>query len=138
MSTFLKLMPIALAEVKQYHEPTNEVAPEDTVIGVLENDHKALYTLWLQTKREADLKGVEARYESDPEERERMNGKAYELGAKAQCVYELMWIAINDHFGVWPKMFLMIRKGWVLVQTPPPKQSQWRFGWPFAPPPEPE
>lgn len=112
---------MALSRVKEYREPTKEQTPEDTVIGPLKDEHKALYTLWLQTKKEADLKTVEANYETDPKAKEALSGKAYELAAKAQLVYEAMWIAINDDFETWPKMYLQICKGWVLVQTPPPK-----------------
>jgi hypothetical protein len=129
MSTFLKLLPMELSVITKFSEPTREVKSTDTVIGTIENDHKALYTLWLQTKKAGELKTIEANYETDPEEKERLNGKAYELGAKAQALYELLWIAINDHFEVWPRMHLRIRKGWQLVQTPPPKQRG--HSWPF-------
>jgi hypothetical protein len=135
---FLTLLPMALSRVKEYREPTKEQTPEDTMIGNLKDEHKALYTLWLQTKKEADLKTVEANYETDPKEKEALSGKAYELAAKAQLVYEGMWIDINDEFECWAKMYLQIRKGWVLVQSPPPKQPQYPF-FRFGPmPPESE
>lgn len=132
---FVTLLPMAVARVKDYREPTKEQIPEDTVIGTLKDEHKALYTLWLQTKKEADLKTVEANY-ADVADKEALNGKAYELASKAQLVYEAMWIAINDDFECWPKMYLQIRKGWVLVQAPPPKHQQFfRFSG-FNPPEE--
>lgn len=127
MSTWMKLLPMELEDIKDFADTGKETHPEDKVIGTLTDEHRQLFTLWHRLKRAADLEEVELKYEASAETRAERQGKCFELFQKATCLENLFWIAVNEDFKLWPTQFLAIRKGWVLVQRPAPKGGPHQF-----------
>jgi hypothetical protein len=132
MSTWFKLLTFELEGIKMFTEPTDEVKPsEDKVLGNLNEEHKALYTYWTYISKRAEMADVEKRYETDPVEKERKAREVNELNLKAYALNCLLWLAIHEDLGTWLKQPAAIRKGWVLVQTTPPKPRSVFMQWPF-------
>ncbi|GAI05743.1 unnamed protein product [marine sediment metagenome] len=111
MSTFIKLLPLELDEVKEYREPDMPVAEEDHIVGDMSESLKKLWTLWKQTAYTASSLTLQLRYG----EQNVSKGQIYELDAKAEALRGLFWIALNDEFELWDKIHVGVRKGFKVV-----------------------
>lgn len=111
MSTFIKLLPLEMDEVKEYREPDMELREKDHVVGDMSDSLKKLWTLWKQTAYRADELKLQLRYG----EQNTSVGQARELESKAQVIRDIFWIAVNDEFELWGKLRVGVRKGFKVV-----------------------
>ena len=118
MSTWLKLLPLELTEITDLMEPTDEVQPGDTPVGIVSDELKKMYTLYREMKKSADLLVVEVEYRKATEEE---RGKISELVNKSKTLEMLFWVGISDDFHLWSHTGLMpaIRVGWQVVEFKP-------------------
>lgn len=121
MSTFLKLLPLELDDIKD----TNFALPSDAVESgekVVANDVspyiKQLYTLWRSKMDSCKRATVEAMF-GEKSDRVTLIAKVTESHTKADILGDLFWIAIKDECGMWDKEGIGIREGWRVVELAP-------------------
>ena len=114
MSTWLKLLPLELKEVKHLTEPVEEVKEGETVVGTISEDLKKLYTFFKTLEKEANLMEVELKYiKATPEQ----FGKLAEKKNKAGILRGIFTIGIYDELGLWSHPEPAdIRSGWRVVE----------------------
>jgi len=115
MSTFIKLLPLEMAEVdeSEYCEPAMELESSDTIVGDMNEDHKKLWTLW----KLAQLKGAQIKTKvllggglTDDE-----NSQVHKVEARAEVLRGLFWMAVHDDFDLWNESTIGVRKGYKIV-----------------------
>jgi hypothetical protein len=113
MSTFLKLLPLELQDVKQLSEPNEDVKRGEHVLGKCSDDLKKLFSLSVQKMKEAKRMAFE---ESMADEKNEENSvKAFEIKTKAELIRTLFWVGVRDELECWDKENLWLRKGWKIV-----------------------
>jgi len=135
MSTFLRLLPLELAEIEEdsFIEPEDEVAPNEHVVGEMTPDQKRLYTKCRLLRKEG-LDVLNNLTICRRNEQQQL-AKASELARKSQAISEMFWVAINDEFALWDKDHIGVREGFKVVwiesnneETPPPGDFlKWLF-----------
>jgi len=114
MSTFIKLLPLELADIHEYREPDREIAPEDNIAGDMSPNLMKLYTLSLiYARRYAEAK-IELVY-GKPNNDQNLAARAAELDQKTKALVEIFWIAVKDEFSLWDKENIGVRKGFKIV-----------------------
>jgi len=116
VSTLLGMLPLELQEITEYIEPNSPVERNETVIGHMTDDHKKLYTLWLETdKWLAELKlEFQFRRRKEDDERRALVGQ---LLSKSKVLKLLFWAAISDEFGLWGHDITTgVREGYTVVE----------------------
>ena len=108
MTTWLKLLPLELQEITDFMEPPAEIKKNDNVVGVMSDDLKKLYTLWMMCTREAEQAKLNHRFSHSLEDEH----KAVEYKAKAEALRHIFWTCLNEEFDLWNKYTSGIRKGW--------------------------
>lgn len=116
MSTFLKLLPLELQDVKEFFEVSFEVKKDDNIVGTASDDLKRLYTLWQQKERMKDELKIKQQYEKISD-REKYATEASQLGSKADAIRDLFWIGVNDEFNLWDKANVGIRKDYIVIYS---------------------
>jgi hypothetical protein len=112
MSTWLKLLPLELSEVKDFLDPVREVKEGEQTEGPMSEGLKRLYTLWMGTAQQAAHLKVDAGYAPNDE----TTARADELGEKAEALGRIFWIAVKDELHLWGKPVAVgVRKGFVII-----------------------
>lgn len=111
MSTFIKLLPLELAEIKEFQEPTADVVKGDHVVGEMSEDLKKLWTLWKQSAYRASELSLQHRYG----QQNVTKAQATEAETKAEVLNIIFWIAIHDEFSLWDKNSTGVRRGFKVV-----------------------
>ena len=114
MSTFVKLIPMELADIHDYQEPARDLAPEDQIVGEMSTDLKKLFTLSLAYARKTAEAKVELAF-GKPSEDLHSVGRVSELEEKTKVITSVFWIAVKDELGLWDKESIGIRKGFRVV-----------------------
>lgn len=119
MSTFLKLLPMELADIKEsnYIQPGATLGKDDQEIGVMSDFCKQLWTLGKQMEKDAMQHHLDSHYCNDKGKQVELQTKENELAAKSETLKSLMWIAIKDELGLWDK-HIGIREGFKIVVMP--------------------
>lgn len=119
MNTWFKLLPLELQEVSELLEPTEEVERGETVIGVVSEELKKLYTLWQSLRKSAELLEIELKYRKSTNAE---LGKISELRAKARALGYLFWIGACDELQLWGNPGQSgVRAGWQVVEFKKPE-----------------
>lgn len=118
MSTWLKLLPLEIKDVNDLMEPTEEIREGETVVGVVSDELKKIWTLFRSLKKSADMLHVEMQYsKASTEER----GKLVELMAKARALEMIFWIGALDELQLWGHQEqCAMRVGWQVVEFKEP------------------
>ena len=111
MSTFIKLLPLELAEIKEFQEPTADIEDGDHVVGDMSEDLKKLWTLWKQSAYRASELKLQLRYG----QQNVTKAQTTEAETKAEVLNIIFWIAIHDEFSLWDKESTGVRKGYKVV-----------------------
>jgi len=111
MSTFIKLIPLDLAEIKEFKEPDMPVTEGDHVVGDMGEDLKKLWTLWKQSAYRASELKLQLRYGQQNVTKAQVN----EAMIKARAINDIFWIALSDEFGLWDKNSTGVRQGYKVV-----------------------
>jgi len=114
MSTFLKLLPLELQEIKTYSEPHVEVGDNDHTVGTMSDELKKLYTLYMSYLRRAEELKLEARFGQIADTVEH-SARTFEMKSKAEVLAGLFWVGVNDAFSLWTKPSSGVRKGYTVV-----------------------
>ena len=122
MSTWFKLLPLDLQDVKELVEPIDEIKEGETVVGTVSEDLKKLWTLSRAGKKAAELLAVELSYTPPGATPER--AKASEQVSKARIMEMLFWIGVMDELQLWghPEQ-CGLRVGWQVVEFKPAPAS---------------
>lgn len=96
-------------------EPSEAVKPGDNIAGDMTDGHKKLFTLWCRLQKVAEQSYIDARYLQDDDRKKQADIRAHELLQKADAFREIFWISINDHFEIWEKPSVGVRKGFLVV-----------------------
>lgn len=118
-----KLLLMELNEIKEenFIEPRVELQPGDEEIGKMAEDQIKLYTFAENLERAGAEYLLKVRYSTDETERFEAIKKVAELKQKSETLREIMWICIKDHFELWGRESIGIRKGFrVVVSAPKP------------------
>jgi hypothetical protein len=122
--SWLKLLSIELANLKQLVEPNPEVDPiRDHVVGVASEELQRLYTLANQLEEASEYTKLQAKFGKDDSIKEEAAKKAYELHKKSEVIREIFWLCLNDEFELWDKPSVGVRKGFVVVYSDPKPPS---------------
>ena len=108
MTTWLKLLPLELQQITDFREPSAEVGKNDNVVGVMSDDLKRLYTLWMVCTREAEQAKLNYRFSDDL--RDQCKSREYKF--KADALRHIFWTCLNEEFNLWHKSMTSVRKGW--------------------------
>jgi len=128
MSTWLKLLPLELEGIDELIEPIDEVKEGETIVGVVSDDLKKLWTLFRSIRKSADLLSIEVKYRQAGAEE---NGKISELLSKARALELIFWIGVFDELQLWGHPDQPgLRIGWQVVEF---KQSKTQFPFGFLP-----
>lgn len=122
MSTWFKLLPLEIQEVDDLLEPTGQIKEGETIIGVVSDELKKLWTLSNAAKKTAELLQVELKYtQASGEER----AKISELLAKSRAMEMIFWVGAMDELQLWGHADqCTMRVGWQVVEF---KQPECRF-----------
>ncbi len=120
MATWFKLLPLELAEVRNFKEPTGEVEPGEHQLGPISDELKAIHTLAFALAKEAEKQQLEAKYADTKEARDACNLRYEELARKAAALSHLFVVGLCEDFKCWDKQCIVLRKGWIAVWIEPP------------------
>lgn len=128
MSTWLRLLPLEIADVQDLIEPIGPIKEGETIVGVVSDNLRKVWTLYNSLKKSAELLTVELRYAPASTEG---RGRASELTAKARALELLFWIGVIDELEIWghPEQ-CGLRVGWQVVEF---KQQVMQFPFGFLP-----
>lgn len=116
MSVWLGVIPLELASITDYTEPVAEFDDRvDHAVGDMTEGQKKLYTRWMDLERSAAQHSLDAQYARDNEKRRANFLRTEELSAKAAVLRAIFWIDIKDHFQLWDRDSIGIRKGFIVV-----------------------
>jgi len=94
-----------------------KVEGEEKVAIVEDLYTRKVYALAKHFLRESEQLQLDIKYESDPQERERLKTMAVELQTKAKMLDQMFWFLVNTQVpGAWLTMNLGIRAGWIIVK----------------------
>lgn len=118
MNTWLKLLPLEIQEVLDLIEPTEEVKKNETVIGIVSDDLKKLWSLHRSAKKAAEIMQVEWKYAPASDEE---HGRIVELTSKARVMELIFWIGVMEELQLWshPEQ-CGLRVGWQVVEFKKP------------------
>lgn len=119
MSTFIKMIPLELDEIKEYREPGMALEGTDHIIGDMSDTLKKLWTLWKQVQYSAAELGIKLQCG----EQDISQAKICEMEAKSEVLRALFWIAVADEFDVWDKGHLGVRQGYKVVWSDKPPEG---------------
>lgn len=124
MSTFLKLLPLELQDVKEYHEPEGELGSNDHIVGEASEDIRKLFTYGKNLQKRYVTLEMEMKLTDNLSKRGELETQHQEFQAKARVISQLFWIAVRDEFSLWDKPDVGIRQGYQVVwideeQKPP-------------------
>lgn len=113
MSDWLKFLPIAIQDIEELTEPTDEVKEGETIVGVVSDGLKKMWTLCLSLKKAGELLSIESKYtKSSAEEL----GKIAELISKSRCLEMIFWVGAHDELHLWDSFDnCALRVGWQVV-----------------------
>ena len=104
-TTFVKLLPLEMGEITQFKEPTEEVKPNEKIICEMTDDQKKLFTLvWSYRRSVIDYKTKITFEGSSPE----LEAKFSEAVEKAEVLWNLLWVTVKTHCGLWVKNVIMV------------------------------
>ncbi len=128
MSSWLKLLPLEMQDVVDLVEPTEELKEGETVVGVISEDLRKVYTLWQTMEKQSEILAVEIKYTKESDQN---RAKLFEMKTKAKGLEMIFWIGAMDELGLWGHVEQRgIRTGWKIVEYP--RQGTPIFG--FFPP----
>ena len=122
-TTFLKFLPIQMSDIKDYHDVPMDATPSDNIIGDMTDDQKALWTIQCQYQRRSLEIGVQIQCEGTSP---LLQSSWSEADLKMKACSWVLAVSLRDHFNLWDKDYVGIRKGFkvVWVARPPiPFQS---------------
>ncbi|NVM23790.1 MAG: hypothetical protein HWN68_18680 [Desulfobacterales bacterium] len=108
MTTWLKLLPLELQDITQFVEPFGETKRDENVAGVMSEDLKRLYTLWMSYQREAEQARLNYKYSAREEDKR----TAVKNKFKADALERIFWCCVNEEFDLWDKGCTSVRTGW--------------------------
>ncbi len=120
---WLNLLPLQLSETTDFLEPQQDMERGDHEIGLMTEDHKRLFTLWRAVKRSAEEAVIQAKYAQSREQALEEKKRAEELALKAHILGDIFWVSLNDHYDVWDKESIGVRRGFKVVWSEEPMQS---------------
>ena len=124
MSTWLKLLPLEIQDVKDLLEPTEEVKQGENVVGVVTSELRKIWTLSKSLGKSAELLEVEMKYAKASTQE---HGKMVELRAKARGLETIFWIGVMDELQLWGHSeSCALRVDWQVVEFKQPE-----FPFPF-------
>ncbi len=116
MSVWLKVLPVELASIADYIEPSREIDNQsDHEVGTMTDEQKKLYTRWIDLERSAAQYSLNAQYERDNEKRRTAFLRREELSAKSEVLQAIFWIDVKDHFQLWNRSSIGVRRGFIVV-----------------------
>jgi len=117
MDTWLDIvkMELEMLSPEGQTEPHNEVGLKDHVVGEAEPEVRKLYQLALRWERTAIESLVAARYINDRRRQEQDVERASMLRKKSEMLMDIFWTSLKDHYDLWGKSEIGIRKGWKVV-----------------------
>lgn len=119
MIDFLTLIEYELNRVETIIEPSDDIQPGEDIVGEISEELQKFYTVWKQTGKTAGALENDMRWGNVSPE---TMAQVQELKTKAQAIYLLFWIAVQDEMKRWdPRDHLAIRKGFKLVKCPQPE-----------------
>ena len=113
MTTWLKLLPLELQEITDFMDPPQKLCEGDNIVGVMSDDLKRLYTLWMLIDKEAEQAKLDYRFSHKLEDEYR----ALEYTSKSQALRCIFWVCLDEEFNLWSKDISGIRKGWQVCWT---------------------
>ncbi len=114
MSTFIKLLPLEMADIKTYSEPHQKITPNDNIVGDMSDDLKKLLTITILSGRKFAEMQVERKF-GNLENDENWEGKFREAQEKTELLTKIFWVAVRDEFSMWDKGSIGVRKGFKVV-----------------------
>jgi len=121
MLTWLNLLPLEIQGIEELLEPIDEVKEGETIVGVISDDLKRLWTLFKSIRKSADLLSIEVKYRQADAE---ATGKVSELLSKGRALEMIFWIGVIDEFQIWGHAETPgLRIGWQLVEYKQPTAS---------------
>lgn len=118
MSTWLKLLPLELSDVKDVVEPEDEPARNEKVVGQMSELDKKMFTLGRRLSHRGKQLELDSHYCAGAEEKLELESKAREYVAKSMALAAIMWIGIRDEFGLWGVSEIGVRAGFKVVISP--------------------
>ena len=121
-----KFLMIELQEVKNFVDPNSDMTRYDKEVGTMTDDQKRLYTLVQNLSRNADELKLKAKYATSQEEVDELRKKIDELEEKANVIRKIMWVCIQDEFGLWglrDEETVGVRRGFKIVITTRPAMN---------------
>jgi len=121
MLTWLNLLPLEIQGIEELLEPIDEVKEGETIVGVISDDLKRLWTLFKSIRKSADLLSIEVKYRQASAQE---TGKISELLSKARALELIFWIGVIDEFQIWGHAETPgLRRGWQVVEYKQPTAS---------------
>lgn len=119
MSEWLKLLPLELSEMDEPDiiEPEHPLEKNDHLIGEMSDTTRRLFTLGRLLGKSAKQSALDAQYCANRTKKVELQARAREFAAKSNVLKELMWIGIQDEFGLWSAN-TGVRVGFKVVTTP--------------------
>lgn len=115
-NTWVKLIPLELKEF-----PDDKLVsldfnsqPDDHEVGVLPEELRKLYSMYVMTQQEAEKSALDYKYAS-PMNKEATEARCRELSYKANALGHIFWIAVHDEFNLWNRQYVGIRNNWKVV-----------------------
>lgn len=117
----LKLIEIELNSISpdEYQDSPDDVEPRDTVLGLMSDYEKKVYTLrnkYADSAKEAYIRIELSRnkQESIPYRRE-----FYYSKHTSDILSSLLWVTLNEHFNAWDAPVIAVRSNHTVVSTKP-------------------
>ena len=130
MTTWLNFLPIEIQDVEKLMEPTDEVKEGETIVGILSDNLKKLWTLSRSVKKSAELLSIELKYKQADVE---SAGEVSESLTKARALELIFWVEVFDELKMWGHPDQPgLRAGWQVVEYKRESTFPQLFG--FGPP----
>ncbi len=126
MSSWFKLLELELDEINDndYVEPAiNYIDGIDNMVGEMTKDLKKLYTFWVRLHKEKEKYVKEFYQQENKKKKIFIYTKIIELQEKAKIVERILYVSVRDEFGLWHKINVGLRKGFIVVWSKDPKRK---------------
>ena len=114
---FVELLSITVDTSQSDVMPSMPVGPGDQCVGEANTTAKRLYILTQECARAAYALQGEARFGDDAQKCQDAASQWHVHEFKTKILYELFWVCVRDQYGLWDKLNVGIRKGWIVVWT---------------------
>lgn len=120
MIDWLNFLTLEIRELHpdDYVMPNNPCSPDDTPLGTISTDLKALWSIWKSTERRGDEMLLDLKY-GRLENTDDIKVQVAKLKNKAHAIGALFWYSLAEHFDCWDALSLGVRKDWIAVKSKP-------------------